>query len=515
MHNLLLEPTFTLRQGLKLTLPGLLASLARDEVDDLTALRPHQMPAWHMFTVQLAALAMDRAAEITLPESETRWRTLLSNLTADAGNDAAWTLVVPDLSSPAFLQPPCQPEVVWTQTVTAPDALDVLILAKNHDLKQNQMRLAEAEDWAFALVAMQTGDGFGGKKNYGIARMNGGSSSRPMLSRVPVKSQTDARPRPGAWFRRDVAIALKHRKRVLEDNHFGYMTAGDVGLVWTVPWPENEQLSLAQLDPLFIEVCRRVRLVNQDDSIVANTGISSSPRISSSDFKGNLGDIWAPIHRRDLKSLTLNEGEFDYRRMVDLLLGPNWHLPESAKRQEGDRHSAILAAALARSQGRTNGYKERLILLPDDIAELIDDEPEVVQGAARVLLEASLDVVTAVRVAIALAVANGDKQALQSRDFRFADSFSDQLDQTIDRMFFPWLWSLVRAKASGDVEQEMELQARQATALAREAASLLEIALPTVPCGSARRREAEKAARRFLQRQLEERFGTLIALEDR
>ncbi|BDW83674.1 CRISPR-associated protein Cse1 [Erythrobacter sp. Dej080120_24] len=513
MHNLLLEPTFTVRQGLKVTLPGLLALLASDEIDDLTALRPHQMPAWHMFIVQLAALAMDRAAEITLPQNEARWRNLLSNLTADTGNDAAWTLVVPDLSSPAFLQPPCQPDVVWTQQVSAPDSLDVLILAKNHDLKQSQMRLAEAEDWVFALVAMQTGEGFGGKKNYGIARMNGGSSSRPMLSRVPVKSETDARLRPGAWFCRDVAIALRHRNRVLADNQFGYMSNGDIGLVWTVPWVENEQLSLAQLDPLFIEVCRRVRLMQQDHGIVAKTGISSLPRIAASEFKGNLGDIWAPIHRRDLKSLTLNEGEFDYRRMVDLLVGPDWHLPESAQRREDDRHCAILAAALARSQGRTSGYKERVIPLPDDMAVLIDTEPQIVQSSARILLDASHEVNKALRVAIALAVANGDKQAISSGDFRFADSCSDQLDKTVDRMFFQWLWPLARAKAAREVEQEKELLARQVTFLVREATSLLKIALPTVPCSSAKRREAERSAERFLQRQIEEHFGSLITLK--
>src|SRR6266481_7133165 len=51
------QPLFSLSSGDKVSLPGVLALLARDEVEGFAALRPHQTPAWHMFLVQLAALA--------------------------------------------------------------------------------------------------------------------------------------------------------------------------------------------------------------------------------------------------------------------------------------------------------------------------------------------------------------------------------------------------------------------------------------------------------------------------
>jgi len=66
--------------------------------------------------------------------------------------------------------------------VSTPDALDLLITSRNHDLKQAVARQAEAEDWILALVSLQTCEGFGGAKNYGIVRMNGGSSSRSLLA---------------------------------------------------------------------------------------------------------------------------------------------------------------------------------------------------------------------------------------------------------------------------------------------------------------------------------------------
>ena len=82
--------------------------------------------------------------------------------------------------------------------VAAPDELDVLITAKNHDLKRSAGRPGAAQDWIFALVSLQTGEGYGGSGNHGIARMNGGSSSRLMLGLAPL-SQTSSKnvvPRP-------------------------------------------------------------------------------------------------------------------------------------------------------------------------------------------------------------------------------------------------------------------------------------------------------------------------------
>src|SRR5690606_39498139 len=50
-----------------LSLPGVLAALSRDDIDSFPALRPHQAPLWHMFLVQLAALALHGKGQTTIP----------------------------------------------------------------------------------------------------------------------------------------------------------------------------------------------------------------------------------------------------------------------------------------------------------------------------------------------------------------------------------------------------------------------------------------------------------------
>jgi hypothetical protein len=131
--NLLTEPLIQSDVGWH-SLPGLLAAMARGEVSSFPALRPHQRPAWHMFLVQLATLALDAAGERDLPVGGTDWAAALRALIPGHDDDAAWHLVVEDSARPAFLQPPDPGGLNWSNVPT-PDALDMLITARNHDLK--------------------------------------------------------------------------------------------------------------------------------------------------------------------------------------------------------------------------------------------------------------------------------------------------------------------------------------------------------------------------------------------
>src|SRR5690606_18246797 len=237
-HNLLCTPLISIDTGEKLTLPGVLAALARDEVESFPALRPHQGMFWHMFLVQLAALALHKARHAEIPEGEAQWTELLRRLTPDFPDDEPFRLVVEDWSKPAFMQPPVPDGVELKSGVATPDELDLPITSKNHDLKRQVARSSEPEDWLFALISLQTGEGFGGAGNYGIARMNGGNSSRPMLTLAPMpeKSLRILAPRPGAWFLRDVRFLLAARDRLLEQID-DYPDEGGLGLVWLKPWP--------------------------------------------------------------------------------------------------------------------------------------------------------------------------------------------------------------------------------------------------------------------------------------
>ncbi len=63
---------------------------------------------------------------------------------------------------------------------------DMVITSLSHDLKSEVAQNAVPQDWIFALVSLQTMEGLGGAGHYGVARMNGGSSSRAMLALAPA-----------------------------------------------------------------------------------------------------------------------------------------------------------------------------------------------------------------------------------------------------------------------------------------------------------------------------------------
>ena len=100
MNNLLVDPVIHAAPRGMLTLPDVLAALARDEVDSFPALRPYQAPVWHMFLVQLAALALSREGSRNIPEDGASWAAALGGLTAGFDADEPWCLTVDDPSKP-------------------------------------------------------------------------------------------------------------------------------------------------------------------------------------------------------------------------------------------------------------------------------------------------------------------------------------------------------------------------------------------------------------------------------
>ena len=165
------------------SLPDIYELAASDAMSDLPRIRPHQIPAFHAFLVQLGCIACEATELSSPPESASEWQRLLRSLTAAWPDDEPWQLVVADRAQPAFLQP-AQPEDAppLKTIVEQPDKLDLLVTSKNHDLKQRRMGSGSAEDWFFALLSVQTQEGFLGQGNYGIARMNGGFANRSFLT---------------------------------------------------------------------------------------------------------------------------------------------------------------------------------------------------------------------------------------------------------------------------------------------------------------------------------------------
>jgi CRISPR system Cascade subunit CasA len=512
--NLLEEPLIHAEPSGMLTLPGLLAALARDEVEAFPALRPHQGMFWHMFLVQLAALALHRSVATAIPQDEELWKRTLRGLTKEFPTDEPWCLVVYDWTMPAFMQPPVPEGIKLEKPVRTPDALDLLITSKNHDLKQAVARKAAAGDWIFALVSLQTGEGYGGAGNQGIARMNGGSSSRPMLTLAPRTENSDRVMliRPGRWFYRDTTALLKTRVDVLRQCGIDFRDTGGLGLTWLVDWPENVQLQITEMDMWFIEVCRRLRLVYRDKRLSGFKGNSKATRINAKHFKGALGDPWAPVHKSENKSFTLSAGDFDYRTLTELMLGGDWIVPLLAQPSTFDTQgrSLLVAAALARGNSKTEGFKYRELPLSDKVSRALGVKRRELHELAQLQTEMIGHFEKSLSYALLLAMAGGEKDRISRDAYKYADGAREHLDQFADSIFFDHLWQNFEAQQRGPEALDFE-KVNFVRRLWEQTQVIFEQTLPTMPCPSLFRPRAEARARRKLRAMIRKHYPELLS----
>ena len=364
MLNLLTEPLlrFDKADGTRAeaSLPEVYAALMADEVDAFPALRPHQRHAWHAFLVQLGAMAMHRANPGEPPGAPGEWLRIIRALTeSDYPDDEPWQLVVDDITKPAFMQPPAKD---WTdydkkKLLRSPDALDMLDTAKNHDLKACVAIDAKAEDWIFALIAMQTMNGQVGRGNYPIARMNSGDGSRTAYSVTPFF-------RPGAHIQRDIGVLLARSPEIMEELEFNW---DGLGLLWTKQWDgEKEKLPLRSLHPFFIEVCRRRRLsVEGSTGLCAMRAASEGRLIAAAENRGVVGDPWTLINLADkkgVKALTLQPDSFSYKEVTKYLTSGDWKRPIVSRPTQGERNINLIMRGIRRKKGgQTEGYYERIV----------------------------------------------------------------------------------------------------------------------------------------------------------
>ena len=443
-----------------------------------------------MLLVQLAALALWTEKRADLPEDSEAWTTLLRRLALDHAHadDSPWCMVVENSAKPAFLQPP-EPEdhLKWSPVAT-PDVLDLLITARNHDLKQSVVHDAAMEDWLFALVSLQTSAGYDGPRNYGIARMNGGSSSRPMLGLAPALDK-DHRLNPSAWWARDVQQLLA-RRQAGDGPESGRI--GGPALLWCLDWPEGQQLDLRELDPWFIEICRRVRLVGTGQKLCVRRANSKTARIDARMYRGRVGDPWAPVHRGEGKSLTLGSGDFNYKKLNELMLGGDWQIPVLATSGPddilGDR--LLVAEALSRGNCKTEGFKSRVVPVPDGAVRLFQSTTAAKLSAEQMVEIKAFD--EALRNALALLAARGDlSRKIDKKQYAFSKPARIRFDRTADTLFFPHLWRRLLAEGSEAVEEAAQ-DFRRALFDAAEAECAA--SLPGIPCAEIQRPRAEARA---------------------
>ena len=470
-------------QERKLTLPEVIAVLMRDEVESFSALRPHQRHAWHMFLAYLCALALYRGGRDDIPETAEDWSGLLLDLTGGASEP--WTLVVGDLSKPAFLQPPV-PEgsvAVLKNTIPTPDALDVLITAKNFDLKSAVAANAEVDDWVFALVSLQTMEGFLGAGNYGIARMNGGFSARPFLGLAPVGG-------PGAHLRRDVRALFADRERVLLMHEFD--DEDGLALVWLEPWEGTASLRVTRLDPWFIEICRRVRFVPGGDGFSVRGVGTKVPRIDAKALNGVTGDFWAPVNIEENKAFSLDARGFSHRVLVPMLFGEGntrkYDLPPALCVLPGEGNMTLVARGIVRGQGKSEGFHDRLVPLSRRVASaLTDEDRRLTLGELANAQQGEIaQIASALRFACGVVAIGGAAEKPGKSHYAHAEPFIRRLEAEADAGFFK---ALQERDAEGD-----PARARWLAQLVAGARVLLDEAVETIPCHSQNRWRARVRA---------------------
>jgi CRISPR system Cascade subunit CasA len=497
MHDLLHDSLISVRlpRGeTRLSLPELLAALARGEVLAYTRLRRHQADPFHVFTVQLAASILARRGLTVPPDDPGFWRAGLLEL-AD-GQACAWRLVERDPTKPAFMQSPCpttqdfaafKPKAIW------PDELDVLVTAKDHDVKMARARSADPELWLAVLITYQSLSGFLGAGNYGVVRMNGGFASRTILS--SVHDQT-----PGPRFLEELPIVLQTRANAL-DASFGYCSSG-VLLTWLKPWNGREhQLSLSDCDPLFIEAPRRLRLQALPHGIAALGATSGKRQIAGPD-NGDCGDPWTVLNVEDKKkgasALTVSGLGLTPKLLTDLLFQRGYRLSPLQQARPGTGGTKLCASVLVRGQGRTDGFHAVEINIPERarLALLRSAQRDQLENVAQEWLKDAAAGVKCLRGAL-LALAEGGPTELdygKESVSRWADHAQQEYTLAWRDDYFPTLWLATEPDARLN-----ELRAAWARSLMERARRVLSRAEQTLPIPAARRLRARIRAEGLME----------------
>jgi CRISPR system Cascade subunit CasA len=505
MYDLLDEDLIGVRTSTtsrRVSLPLLLGLLCDGQVHGYTGLRAHQTAPWHVFLVQLAASILARRPQEQPPCDPIFWRDGLRELAE--GQASAWHLIEDDVTQPAFLQHPWtswEAEAgsfraqkkrgawVFDPKARTPDELDVLVTAKNHDVKGRRIAPTDIEAWLYALMVSQTTNGVLGAGNYGILRMNSGYGSRAIVS-------WGSSVHPSRRLLEELAILGDLRTSGIRQH--GYCERGVV-LTWLQKWDRKTHQYMPQdLEPWFIEACRPLRLRTKlDGSVVALSATSDARQVGPKNLQnGDVGDPWTAINVADKKkgrsALTVPRSGFTPKLVTELLFEQGFELTGLQKPRPGKEPGWLLASVLVRGQGTTEGFHHLELMVPAKacltLARL--DERQQLARLAQSLLADAKEASAALRTALTIFVEGGGEKPDFDRDAvkRWVEVVTVRFGQMWEQYYFPALWR--GADEAGDAVQR-DWQDH----LVRMTQTLLEDALSRLPGTASRRWRAETRAR--------------------
>ena len=369
----------------------------------------------------------------------------------------------------------------------------MLVTSKNHDLKSSVSMQGDIDDWLFALITLQTMEGFGGAGNYGISRMNGGLGNRPIFTLAPA-SDGGMNVRMGQHIKRDIEALLEHRSTLVSEYQ---MTESGVGLLWTQSWDGTaaQKLLLNTLSPFYVEICRRVRLrVNENGNLYAIRATSKAARIESKAMNGRTGDPWTPINQKESKALTLAKDGFTYKRIVDYLTSPDWEWPALLESKQSDPDDmAMVARAMVRGQGKTEGYYERIIPISHKVKTAMMRRAST-QELGDIAKARILDVGKVQRIlrhAVSVFAAGGGDSISDEHRAR-ANPWANRLDEIVEATFFDDLQDEFEKDKSERqaIRNKWLLNDEDDNGVINHARKILHEAEDSIPCNEMRRYKA-------------------------
>jgi CRISPR system Cascade subunit CasA len=488
--NLLTEPVFrveTPNGRERLSLPQLLAALGLDRVESLPGLQRHQEDAFHIFLCYLAGAVLARESQTDPCQSAEFWLEGIRRLTGRE-DDCAWTLVVEDVTLPAFMQAPVPKDELFEKKFsiikTSSDALDVLPTSKNHDLKSSRAFDAEMDDWVFALISFQTMSGYTAK-HQGISRMSSGYGSRPYVSLAYNY-------RLGQQWYRDISKILSVRRELLS-GPWHYKNDGAV-FTWIQEWDTKSSLSITQLDPFFIEISRTVRLCNLDGKTVARTAMEIAPRINAKDLNGILGDPWTPINLNDKKkgqsALTVSSNGLTPELLRNLIFEDGYK-PAAMQLHDAGREGQacqFTASVLVRGQGTTDGFHQAALPIPGKTGSRLfrrgPDRDRLATLSKTAINDAGQMQNQVLKVALFSFLEGGqniDKIDREKHGIKeWWKTTENQFSEAWSRDYFPWLWRM------GEQEDDDAARLEWLKALRDNAETVLDDAINRYPTHSGR-----------------------------
>jgi CRISPR system Cascade subunit CasA len=259
---------------------------------------------------------------------------------------------------------------------------------------------------------------------------------------------------------RDLRRLIAIRDDVLANNPV--FEQDGLALVWLRPWNGASSLQPTELDPYFVEICRRVRLISHDGRLSALAAGSKVARIAfGKDAKGLTGDPWTPIEIKDgeSKALTVDARGFSYKRMSDILFEKGFrHAPlQQIGRNDPQGCSYLLICrALARGQGKTEGLHERRIVVPPKaVGYWRSHALEPLALLAQDRIEQAGKMRGALRYALMMLFQNGPERANFKQHHKpsqdRAGPFLDMFETEIDRDFFERLFEEIEIGGDTDL----------------------------------------------------------------